>query len=258
MVSPATIRRCLLLVPLVAGCGGSAPPAQTTPVVHSPEEDADGDGVADAFDRCASDHEDRDGFFDHDGCPDPDDDADGIVDGCDSCPREPGRPQGDGCPDVPATGERRAELLTYIPFASDSGRLSVESLPALLELSRALRAEIHIERVALVGLAGEGEPDPEHLSTERAEHVRTFLVAHGVDPARLVARGFGTKDPLPVTPPWPAAHAREAVWFVVERAAGSERYVLEDDRFVQRETAPLGPRPRTTPPRAGACSPATR
>jgi hypothetical protein len=45
-----------------------------------PSPDGDGDGLADALDRCPAQREDRDGFEDADGCPDPDDDGDGACD----------------------------------------------------------------------------------------------------------------------------------------------------------------------------------
>jgi outer membrane protein OmpA-like peptidoglycan-associated protein len=65
--------------------------------------DADGDGIADQLDQCATVPEDKDGFQDADGCPDPDNDGDGIPDVNDKCPNEPetknGYQDADGCPD---------------------------------------------------------------------------------------------------------------------------------------------------------------
>jgi len=57
--------------------------------------DVDGDGLADALDRCPTEAEDRDGFQDEDGCPEPDNDRDGVADAADPCPNEPGP---GGCP----------------------------------------------------------------------------------------------------------------------------------------------------------------
>ncbi|MEZ4454625.1 MAG: hypothetical protein R3B09_34555, partial [Nannocystaceae bacterium] len=73
-------------------------PIQVAPI------DRDGDGLADAEDRCPDEAEDRDGFEDEDGCPDPDNDRDGVLDVDDQCPNEP-RAMGphcrlqSGCPD---------------------------------------------------------------------------------------------------------------------------------------------------------------
>jgi len=65
--------------------------------------DADFDAVPDKVDNCIYTAEDRDGYFDHDGCPDDDNDSDGIVDLSDSCPNMPedydGYQDSDGCPE---------------------------------------------------------------------------------------------------------------------------------------------------------------
>ena len=70
---------------------------------EEPVADADGDGVPDDQDQCATEAEDLDGFHDDDGCPEPDNDEDGIHDDHDECPREPETANGfeddDGCPD---------------------------------------------------------------------------------------------------------------------------------------------------------------
>jgi outer membrane protein OmpA-like peptidoglycan-associated protein len=257
---PKTMKNALLFL-LLAGCGASAPPMTTTTVVASCDTDLDSDGASDADDLCAGVEEDRDGFYDHDGCPDLDDDGDRIVDTCDSCPRQAedynGNADEDGCPDdaSAARPERRALILDHVTFARDAADLREGAYPALITLAASLRSERHLERIVVVGLAAAGEPDPEALSTERAERVRTFLAAHGVDRARLVARGFGTNDPLPATPPWPVGHSAPSVWFIVEQADGHERYVLDGSVYVARDASPLGPETRATPPRAPLCPP---
>ncbi len=68
------------------------------------DPDTDNDGVTDSMDTCPTDPEDKDGYLDADGCPDPDNDADGILDVSDKCPNEPEDMDGfedtDGCPDT--------------------------------------------------------------------------------------------------------------------------------------------------------------
>ncbi len=65
--------------------------------------DSDGDGVANAHDRCPIVAEDRDGFEDDDGCPDLDNDHDFVEDAMDACPDKAEDKDGyddeDGCPD---------------------------------------------------------------------------------------------------------------------------------------------------------------
>jgi OmpA-OmpF porin, OOP family len=72
-------------------------------------DDADGDGVTNASDRCPADAEDRDGFEDEDGCPDPDNDADGVPDQQDRCPTVPEDRDEiadlDGCPEDDADAD---------------------------------------------------------------------------------------------------------------------------------------------------------
>lgn len=67
------------------------------------DPDTDGDGVTDGKDACPLEPEDKDGYQDDDGCPDPDNDGDGVPDAKDKCPNEPEDPDGfqddDGCPD---------------------------------------------------------------------------------------------------------------------------------------------------------------
>jgi outer membrane protein OmpA-like peptidoglycan-associated protein len=67
-----------------------------------PEPDNDGDGIADAVDRCPDAAETFNGWKDDDGCPDEhqDLDGDGVEYDQDRCPFEPGDAS-DGCPHAP-------------------------------------------------------------------------------------------------------------------------------------------------------------
>jgi outer membrane protein OmpA-like peptidoglycan-associated protein/opacity protein-like surface antigen len=68
-----------------------------------PDLDNDGDGVADDADKCPMEAEDKDAFQDEDGCVDRDNDGDGVADAQDACPKETedrdSYRDGDGCPD---------------------------------------------------------------------------------------------------------------------------------------------------------------
>ncbi|HYQ03041.1 MAG TPA: OmpA family protein [Polyangiaceae bacterium] len=67
------------------------------------DPDTDRDGIADSVDQCELNPEDKDGYLDTDGCPEPDNDLDGLLDAADKCPNEPedfdGYEDEDGCPD---------------------------------------------------------------------------------------------------------------------------------------------------------------
>jgi hypothetical protein len=71
--------------------------------------DTDGDGVADADDRCEGESEDMDGHADGDGCVDTDNDGDGLGDDADTCPDAAEDGDGfqdtDGCPDPDNDGD---------------------------------------------------------------------------------------------------------------------------------------------------------
>lgn len=89
-----------------AECGVRAPSAAPD---AAPADDTDGDGVADAADRCPYELEDRDRHQDDDGCVDPDNDGDGVLDGADTCAGEAEDKDGwndtDGCPDPDNDGD---------------------------------------------------------------------------------------------------------------------------------------------------------
>lgn len=67
--------------------------------------DRDRDGIIDAEDGCPDAPEDRDGYQDGDGCPDADNDGDGILDAADGCPLQAGPAENRGCPDTDADGD---------------------------------------------------------------------------------------------------------------------------------------------------------
>jgi large repetitive protein len=84
-----------------------------------PAVDRDFDGIADVYDKCPDQAEDRDGFQDDDGCPDVDNDNDGVPDDDDDCPNEAANVKGvgisDGCP-VPVEADADKD---GIPDAKD-------------------------------------------------------------------------------------------------------------------------------------------
>ncbi len=182
-----------------------------------PDGDADGlvrcpatDGPCpEGFDRCPEAPEDRDGFADADGCPDRDNDSDGIPDTRDACPDTAetfnGVDDGDGCPDTtnePATTQIRENddqlAVGDIPFRSGSDELAGDSPTRLGELATFLRNRPGIARLVIEGHTddrGDKEFNVD-LSERRASRVRAFLVEAGIEPGRLVARGYGATRPV--------------------------------------------------------------
>jgi outer membrane protein OmpA-like peptidoglycan-associated protein/outer membrane protein W len=167
-----------------------------------PDPDNDGDGIPDATDQCPNEPEDFDGFQDADGCPDPDNDGDGVPDAQDQCPDTletwNGFQDDDGCPDeLPKAVQRYTGVIKGITFKTKSAeilRASFKTLDAAVKVLQEypdLRMEIqgHTDDV--------GDDDFNlDLSQRRAESVRAYFAAKGVDENRLVARGYGETQPI--------------------------------------------------------------
>lgn len=167
-----------------------------------PDADNDGDGVLDASDECATEAEDRDGFQDEDGCPDPDNDGDGVADARDLCPLDPETinqiDDEDGCPDLVRVEADEIRTLEPIHFDTGTARIQDRSLSLLSEMGRVIVSRPDLGRISI-----EGHTDSQgtmahnqHLSEERAQAVRTALIASGVSPERLQAVGYGETAPV--------------------------------------------------------------
>jgi OOP family OmpA-OmpF porin len=167
-----------------------------------PDIDSDGDQVVDRLDACPAEAEDRDGHQDGDGCVDGDDDADGVADADDRCPRQPetvnGFEDADGCPDeVPPAVKPFTGTISGIEFQLDSAEITPASFVTLDRAARVL-ADYPDLRVEIGGHT-DATGTREHnlaLSLTRAQAVKSYLAAKGVDPARLRAVGFGRDRPV--------------------------------------------------------------
>jgi len=162
-------------------------------------KDSDNDGVPDDLDRCPLQAEDVDGFQDEDGCPDLDNDLDGIPDADDKCANAPetfnGFEDEDGCPDERPIGQQF--VLQGVTFESGSSALTPDSYRVLDEVVRSLMAypEVRVEIQGYTDSVGKASANMS-LSQRRAESVRQYLVNAGVDPSRLVAKGYGEDNPV--------------------------------------------------------------
>ena len=148
-----------------------------------------------------------DGFQDADGCPDPDNDGDGVADADDRCPDEVGLREHAGCPAPVQEPEMQAEtqpevqaieLNEVVYFDRGSSTLRRESSPSMDELARLLKEHPEIQVVSVEGHADDrGAPALNtELSRQRADAVRNALIERGIDPARLRAKSFGSTKPL--------------------------------------------------------------
>jgi outer membrane protein OmpA-like peptidoglycan-associated protein len=199
------------------------------------DPDNDADGIRDTQDKCPNEPEDMDSWEDADGCPDPDNDLDGLVDGSDSCPNQPETKNSckdeDGCPEndkdkdgiaddcdatpdqpetyngykdqdgspdeVPKALKKFTGVIQGINFELNSDKLTSQSTP-ILDKALAVLKEFADTRLEVQGhTSAEGEADANmDLSQRRAGSVVKYFVDKGVDPARLVAKGYGETTPI--------------------------------------------------------------
>ncbi len=172
-----------------------------------PFEDRDRDGILDSDDKCPDDPEDRDNFEDDDGCPENDNDGDGILDTVDTCPILPETRNGfedeDGCPDINPNlvvvnrQLGKIEIKQKVYFDTGKAVIKPRSFKLLNEVAEVLKS--NVKMFVMV----EGHTDSRggdsynlRLSDRRANSVRVYLVAQGVEGTRLEAIGFGETKPI--------------------------------------------------------------
>jgi outer membrane protein OmpA-like peptidoglycan-associated protein len=158
--------------------------------------DADGDGVADDDDNCPNEA----GVVANNGCPWPDTDGDGILDKDDKCPNEAGVAENNGCPIIKPSEEVVNALNTYArSILFDTGKASFQK-----ETDKVLEAMVVIfKEYPRADFAIEGYTDSvgskssnQALSERRANAVRDYLIANGIDAQRLTAAGYGEDNPI--------------------------------------------------------------
>ena len=168
-----------------------------------PDLDNDADGIPDSIDKCPDKPEDLDGFEDSDGCPDPDNDGDTVLDVDDMCPNTPGVVGGQkpGCPKknmLVVVTAKEIRITQQIQFEFNKSKIKGEvSFKILDEIVKILQdnPKITLEVQGHTDNVGSADYNKK-LSQARAESVRAYLVAHGIDPSRLIAKGYGMDKPL--------------------------------------------------------------
>jgi outer membrane protein OmpA-like peptidoglycan-associated protein len=177
----------------VAACGGSeavtAPVVAATHVPSCPLAPVPAPSVAPS---------DQPGLTATEGPADKD--SDGIPDDADACPKVAGRasadPKTNGCPQIVVTVSTGMTILQQVTFARGNTSPSPDSDPIVRDTAEALRTHPSITKVEVGGHASLDDPTPQQTSEARAANVVARLVALGVDRGRLIARGYGTAQPL--------------------------------------------------------------
>ncbi len=162
--------------------------------------DKDADGIVDAEDACIDVPGVKDADPKKNGCP-PDKDGDGILDASDACPDQAGPadpdPTKNGCPLVKLTA-KAIEITEQVHFETGKAAILPDSSKLLDAIAQVLKDHPEIKKLSIdghtdnKGAAGFNTK----LSKDRAESVVKWLIAHGVDKARLVSKGFGSTKPI--------------------------------------------------------------
>ena len=101
-------------------------------------------------------------------------------------------------PSGPAPEPEKLEIRRKIHFEKAKASLRPVSHPLLDDVVLTLRDHPEIRKLEIRGHAdgGGGEAANIKISTRRAESVRQYLTEHGVEPERLVIKGYGTSHPV--------------------------------------------------------------
>ncbi len=162
--------------------------------------DLDLDGVPDGIDRCPNTPSGT--AVDVAGCPVAkeivrDADGDGVPDTVDKCSNTPPGTKVDavGCPPLFRTErgvERGAVVLHGVTFETGKSALTRESYAVLDQVAASLVAnpDVRIEVAGYTDIRGSRALNL-RLSQARAAAVRAYLARKGVDPARMIAKGYG-------------------------------------------------------------------
>jgi OmpA-OmpF porin, OOP family len=130
--------------------------------------------------------------------PPTDRDGDGLADADDKCPDLPGGSQGGraGCPGVvyARVSGRQIQLLQPIAFKPNGDQILPRSRPVLDQVSAVLRSR----RSMRVEVQGHYKPPgySMRLSHRRAQAVQRYLVRKGIAISRVEAKGYGETRPL--------------------------------------------------------------
>jgi outer membrane protein OmpA-like peptidoglycan-associated protein len=171
------------------------------------EPDADGDGVPDSRDNCPNTP--TGARVNADGC-EPDTDGDGVPDSRDNCPNTPAGVAVDanGCELSTITDGSIVNFATAQATLTPAARRRLDELAAALTSSPTVRLEIggHTDSTGPAALNT-------RLGIDRANAVRNYLIAQGVDASRLTVRGFASSSPAASnnTPAGRAANRRATI-----------------------------------------------
>lgn len=214
------------MCPSLAGEASEDPLMHGCPAVPS---DADGDGIPDTLDACPRTPGEPSIVRRSHGCPPaPDRDRDSIVDRDDACPDVAGVESTDpaqrGCAAPAPQVKLEASQITIseqVQFETGTAVLRSDSFQLLEQVAEVLRRHPEIEGCEVAGHTDDTGPSElnRELSQARARAVMDWLAAHGVEAARLTARGYGDARPIADNSSEAGRARNRRVEFVIVRKA---------------------------------------
>jgi outer membrane protein OmpA-like peptidoglycan-associated protein len=131
---------------------------------------------------------------------DPDSDGDGLKNSVDNCPTEKGTKENFGCAkaqlvNIDAT---HIDIKDSVAFKTGSAIIDAKSFGLLQNVASVLKAHSEVKKLAIYGHTddqGDAQKNLQ-LSKDRAQAVVAYLVAQGVEAARLTSDGFGPQKPI--------------------------------------------------------------
>ncbi|HQU99761.1 MAG: OmpA family protein [Bacteroidia bacterium] len=174
--------------------------------------DRDGDGIIDSEDLCP----DVKGPAANKGCPDRD--GDGVLDKDDKCPDVKGIASNKGCPEVKAeVKEVFRKALQGIQFETGKDVIRKNSYSILDQVAKIMVDNPEYKLLVNGHTDNVGKPESNMiLSQKRADAVKKYLTAKGVDAGRMTATGYGDTKPVADNKTTAGKKENRRVEFVVE------------------------------------------
>ena len=115
------------------------------------------------------------------------------------CPNTPGQAGGarPGCPGLVVVTAREIRITQQIHFETNKATIKPDSFAILDAVRDALvqNPKLTLEVQGHTDNVGSAAHNAK-LSQARSESVRKYLIGHGIEPARLVAKGYGLTQPI--------------------------------------------------------------